>query len=86
MKEGPVLLYFYPEDETPGCTTETCSFRDNWDEIKKVRATVLGVSFDSVDSHKNFKSNRPLQFILVSDESKAIREAYGATGLLIPHV
>ncbi|MCL5874214.1 MAG: peroxiredoxin [Candidatus Thermoplasmatota archaeon] len=84
LKEGPVVLYFYPKDETPGCTAEACSFRDNWESIKKLGATVLGVSSDSIESHKNFKSNRNLQFTLVSDEKKDIRKAYGATGTLIP--
>ncbi len=84
LKEGPVVLYFYPKDETPGCVAEACSFRDKWDEIRKYGATVLGVSSDSVESHKNFKSHRSLQFTLVSDEKKEIRKAYGATGTLIP--
>ncbi|MCL4411738.1 MAG: peroxiredoxin [Candidatus Thermoplasmatota archaeon] len=84
LKDGPVVLYFYPKDETPGCTAEACSFRDNWEDIRKLGATVLGVSSDSVESHKNFKSNRNLQFTLISDEKKEIRKAYGATGTLIP--
>ena len=84
LKEGPVVLYFYPKDETPGCTAEACSFRDNWEDIRKLGATVLGVSSDSVESHKNFKSNRNLQFTLISDEKKEIRKVYGATGTLIP--
>ncbi len=84
LKEGPVVLYFYPKDETPGCTAEACSFRDNWEDIRKLGATVLGVSSDSVESHKNFKSNRNLQFTLISDEKKEIRKAYGATATLIP--
>jgi peroxiredoxin Q/BCP len=84
LKEGPVVLYFYPKDETPGCIAEACSFRDRWDDIKKLGATVLGVSSDSVESHKNFKSNRNLQFTLISDERKEIRRAYGVTGTLIP--
>ncbi len=84
LKEGPVVLYFYPKDETPGCVAEACSFRDRWSEIQKYGATVLGVSSDSVESHRNFKSHRNLQFTLVSDEKKEIRKAYGATGTLIP--
>jgi peroxiredoxin Q/BCP len=84
LKDGSVVLYFYPKDETPGCTAEACSFRDNWDEIRKLGATVIGVSSDSVESHKKFKNNRKLQFTLVSDESKEIRKLYGATGTLIP--
>jgi peroxiredoxin Q/BCP len=84
LKEGPVVLYFYPKDETPGCIAEACSFRDRWEDIRKLDATVLGVSSDSTESHKNFKSHRNLQFTLVSDETKEIRKAYGATGTLIP--
>lgn len=84
LKEGPVVLYFYPKDETPGCVAEACSFRDRWDEITKLGAIVLGVSSDSLESHRKFKSNRKLPFTLISDESKDIRKAYGATGTLIP--
>ncbi|MCL4333775.1 MAG: peroxiredoxin [Candidatus Thermoplasmatota archaeon] len=84
LKDGPVVLYFYPKDETPGCTAEACSFRDNWENIKKLGATVIGVSSDSVESHKKFKENRNLPFTLIADEKKEIRKAYGATGALIP--
>ncbi len=84
LKEGPVVLYFYPKDETPGCIAEACSFRDRWEDFRKLDATVLGVSSDSTESHKNFKSHRNLQFTLVSDETKEIRKAYGAIGTLIP--
>ncbi len=84
LKDGPVVLYFYPKDETPGCVAEACSFRDRWDEITRLGATVLGVSSDSLESHRKFKSNRKLPFTLISDESKDIRKAYGATGTLIP--
>ena len=84
LKDGPVVLYFYPKDETPGCVAEACSFRDRWEDIRKLGGTVIGVSSDSTESHKNFKSKRSLQFTLVSDENKEIRKAYGATGSLIP--
>ena len=84
LKDGPVVLYFYPKDETPGCVAEACSFRDRWEDIRKLGAAVIGVSSDSAESHKNFKSKRSLQFTLVSDEKKEIRKAYGATGSLIP--
>ncbi|MEM0136350.1 MAG: peroxiredoxin [Thermoplasmatales archaeon] len=84
LKDGPVVLYFYPKDETPGCVAEACSFRDRWEDIRKHGATVLGVSSDSVESHKKFKTNRNLQFTLISDEDKQIRKSYGATGTLIP--
>ena len=84
LKEGPVVLYFYPKDETPGCTKEACTFRDNWDEIGELGAKVLGVSSDSVESHKAFKEHRKLQFTLVSDPDGKIREKYDAKGRLIP--
>ncbi|MGC8644854.1 MAG: peroxiredoxin [Thermoplasmata archaeon] len=84
LKEGPVVLYFYPKDETPGCVAEACAFRDNWEEIRKLGATVLGVSSDPVDSHRRFKENRKLQFTLLSDPDKEIRRKYGATGTLLP--
>lgn len=79
-----VVLYFYPKDETPGCTKEACSFRDRWEELAKLGATVFGVSSDSVDSHKSFKEHHGLPFTLLSDPDNKIREMYGAKGLLIP--
>ncbi len=84
LKNGPVVLYFYPKDETPGCTKEACTFRDNWDEISKLGATVLGVSSDSIESHKSFKEHRKLQFTLVSDPDKSIRVMYEAKGSFLP--
>ncbi len=84
LKEGPVVLYFYPKDETPGCVAEACAFRDRWEDVRKLGATILGVSSDSAESHKKFKANRNLQFTLIADEDKQIRKAYGATGTLIP--
>jgi len=84
LKEGPVVLYFYPKDETPGCVAEACAFRDNWEEIRKLGAEVFGVSSDTVDSHRQFKQNRNLQFTLLSDPNKEIRKKYRATGTVIP--
>ncbi|QRF75208.1 putative peroxiredoxin [Thermoplasmatales archaeon] len=84
LKDGPVVLYFYPKDETPGCTTEACTFRDRWDDIKKLGATILGVSSDSLESHKKFKEKRNLPFTLLSDPDKSIRKLYGATGAILP--
>lgn len=84
LQEGPVVLYFYPKDETPGCTKEACTFRDNWDDIRNLGATILGVSSDSVDSHKSFKEHRKLQFSLVSDSGGSIRKLYDAKGFLLP--
>ena len=84
LKNGPVVLYFYPKDETPGCTAEACTFRDRWDDIKGLGAAVYGVSSDSLESHKKFKEKRNLPFTLLSDPDKAIRKLYGATGAILP--
>jgi thioredoxin-dependent peroxiredoxin len=72
-----VVLYFYPKDETPGCTKEACTFRDNYEELTKLGAEVLGVSGQSVESHKSFATHYGLQFILLSDENNKVRELYG---------
>jgi thioredoxin-dependent peroxiredoxin len=72
-----VILYFYPKDNTPGCTTEACDFRDNAAAIDAKGAVVLGVSPDSVKSHDKFKAKFELPFSLIADEDHAIAEAYG---------
>ena len=72
-----VVLYFYPKDDTPGCTKEACSFRDNIQSVRKLGAEVIGVSLDSVDSHKKFTSKYKLPFPLISDKEKRIATAYG---------
>lgn len=72
-----VVLYFYPKDETIGCTKEACTFRDNYEELTKLGAEVLGVSGQSVESHKSFASHYGLPFILLSDEANKVRELYG---------
>lgn len=76
-----VLLYFYPKDDTPGCTKEACNFRDTITEIQKLGAVVLGVSKDSVASHKKFAEKYHLNFPILSDESKDVIKAYDAWGL-----
>ena len=73
----PVVLYFYPKDDTPGCTTEACGFRDDQPKFKKMDAVVLGVSRDSVASHDKFKKKYDLNFQLGSDESGKVTEDYG---------
>ena len=75
-----VLLYFYPKDDTPGCTVEACSMRDNLPKFKKLKAVVLGVSVDSQKSHEKFAKKYDLPFALVPDEDKKIVEAYGVWG------
>ena len=75
-----VILYFYPKDDTPGCTKEACAFRDNFAEFNKRGAVVLGVSPDSVKSHDKFVVKFKLPFTLLADEDKKIVEAYGVWG------
>lgn len=72
-----VILYFYPRDDTPGCTVEACSFRDHFADFKKKGAVVLGVSPDSAKSHTKFITKFQLPFTLLADEDHAICEAYG---------
>lgn len=75
-----VILYFYPKDDTPGCTKEACAFRDHWDDFKKAGAVVLGVSTDKVKSHDKFVEKYKLPFTLLADEDKSIVQAYGVWG------
>lgn len=75
-----VILYFYPKDDTPGCTKEACGFRDNLPKFKKMDATVLGVSVDSVKKHAKFVEKYGLPFTLLADEEKEIVNAYGVWG------
>ena len=72
-----VVLYFYPKDETVGCTKEACTFRDNYEELTKLDAEVMGVSGQSVESHKSFATHYGLPFILLSDQDNKVRELYG---------
>jgi thioredoxin-dependent peroxiredoxin len=75
-----VVLYFYPKDDTPGCTTEACNFRDDYSAIIAAGAAVLGVSPDSVKSHDKFKAKFSLPFALLSDPEHRIADMYGAWG------
>jgi peroxiredoxin Q/BCP len=75
-----VILYFYPKDNTSGCTTEACSFRDNLPRIEKKDAVVIGISPDSVKSHQGFIQKQNLNFSLLSDLEHKVAEAYGAWG------
>ena len=76
----PVVLYFYPKDETPGCTKQACSFRDNFAAFREAGVEVLGVSVDSVESHKEFKRKQNLNFTLLSDDEKRVSRQYGVLG------
>jgi peroxiredoxin Q/BCP len=80
LKGKTVVLYFYPRDDTPGCTTEACAFRDALPDFSKVKATVIGVSKDTVASHDKFKTKFKLPFPLASDADGKVCEAYGAWG------
>jgi peroxiredoxin Q/BCP len=75
-----VVLYFYPKDDTPGCTTQACGFRDNYEVIEEQDALVLGVSPDGQDSHQKFKAKFDLPFTLLVDEDHSIAEQYGVWG------
>ncbi|MCL4144362.1 UNVERIFIED_CONTAM: hypothetical protein GTU68_039590 [Idotea baltica] len=75
-----VVLYFYPKDETPGCTKEACGFRDSYELFVAAGAEVIGVSADSIDSHKLFALNRRLPFQLLSDLKNTTRKKYGVSG------
>jgi len=80
LGEKDIILYFYPKDNTSGCTKEACSFRDHIEPIETKEAVVLGVSPDSVKSHQNFKAKHNLNFTLLSDPDHKVAEAYGAWG------
>ncbi|HEY4641067.1 MAG TPA: thioredoxin-dependent thiol peroxidase [Thermoanaerobaculia bacterium] len=72
-----VILYFYPKDDTPGCTKEACSFRDHESDMSKAHAVVFGVSTDSLESHEKFKSKYDLNFPLLADETSDVAKMYG---------
>lgn len=79
--EKNVVVYFYPKDETPGCTAQACSFRDSYEDFKQVGAEVIGISSDGSSSHTGFAENHRLPFILLSDSIGKVRKAYGAYDL-----
>jgi peroxiredoxin Q/BCP len=78
----PLVIYFYPKDDTPGCTAQACSFRDNYQEFKDLGAEVIGISSDTVTSHLKFKSKFNLPFILLSDNDKKLRKLFGVQNSL----
>jgi|TARA_B110000438_G_C15817246_1_gene652540 peroxiredoxin Q/BCP len=77
LKGKKVILYFYPKNDTPGCTKEACGFRDNFPNFKKVKAVIIGISKDNTKSHEKFKAKYGLPFTLASDEDGKVSEAYG---------
>lgn len=77
-----IVVYFYPKNFTPGCTQEACSLRDDFDVFKRNNIEVIGISYDTVASHKDFKKKYNLPFVLLSDPKSEIFDAYGAKGML----
>ena len=82
LAEHSVVLYFYPRDETRGCTAEACAFRDSYEVFADAGAEVIGVSSDSVDRHAGFADHHKLPFTLVSDRGGAVRKSYGVPAAL----
>lgn len=76
LEKGPVVLYFYPKDETSGCTAQACAFRDHYQQFKDAGAEVVGVSTDDAESHQAFAENHRLPFVLLSDSDKKVRQLY----------
>jgi peroxiredoxin Q/BCP len=75
-----VIVYFYPKDDTPGCTTQACGFRDEYPQIEERNGVVIGISPDGVESHRKFKTKFKLPFILLADQDHKVAEAYGVWG------
>ena len=82
LSRGPVVLVFYPMDETPGCTTQLCEIRDHWSEFQKRGVAVFGVNPGSATSHAQFRKNRSLPFPLLVDDGKKVAVLYGANGIV----
>jgi peroxiredoxin Q/BCP len=80
FKGQDVIVYFYPKDDTPGCTKEACGFRDNWSVLQKKKVVVIGISADNTESHAAFIAKYKLPFILLSDADRKVMEKYGAYG------
>jgi len=78
----PVIVYFYPKDDTPGCTAEACAFRDSYQVFQEAGATVIGISSDSTDAHQKFSSKYQLPFLLLSDQGNRVRKAFGVPATL----
>jgi thioredoxin-dependent peroxiredoxin len=82
LDRKPMVLFFYPKDDTPGCTKEACAFRDDYEEFGKLDAEVVGISSDSVESHRSFAKKHGLPFTLLSDEGGKVRKLYGVSNTL----
>ena len=79
LGQKPVILFFYPKDDTPGCTKEACAFRECYEAFRGLNAEVIGISSDSVESHRSFAAEHELPFTLLSDEGGKVRKLYGAS-------
>src|SRR5215212_3274676 len=82
LGQKPVVLFFYPKDDTPGCTRQACAFRDEYEDFGNLDAEVIGISSDSVESHRNFAERHDLPFTLLSDEGAKVRKLYGVPNTL----
>lgn len=82
LDEHNFVIYFYPKDDTPGCTSEACQFRDDYETFIDLNARVIGISADGMEKHQKFKEKYNLPFILLSDEENKVRELYGVKGNL----
>lgn len=81
FKEGLTLIYFYPKADTPGCTAQSCSLRDDYDSLVEEGITVIGVSYDSPEKQKKFQEKYSLPFDLIADEDKVVSKAFGRSGI-----
>lgn len=77
LKQGPAIVYFYPKDDTPGCTKEACSFRDSFDAFSAAKCQVIGISQDSQEAHQKFRARHGLNFALLTDADGSVAEAWG---------
>ena len=84
LEGTPYLLYFYPKDDTPGCTKEACALRDSWDELEDLGLAVYGVSYDSPEDNRAFAEKYRLPFLLLSDRDRELASAVGAKAALLP--
>ena len=82
LKDGPVVIFFYPKDETPGCTKQACSFRDHYERLVEEGLTVMGISRDSGSSHQSFSQNHNLPYPLLSDTDGKVHHKYGCLSMM----
>ncbi len=83
LAKAPIVLYFYPKDDTPGCTAEACGLRDDVNAFRNLQATVVGSSYDSIESHKRFIEKYQLPFPLIADEDRKVAAIFGVAGKMV---